>query len=119
MKINKITKLQPGIYAFVCPLCGSVLASASEPDFMPDFSICTCDINGNEKQVFELFEVDGKTMIRRTKYPRFTAEVSFGQLSDIENIKMIDECLDVSTLAKVMRKASEFLLKTSKNGCKR
>lgn len=119
MKINKITKLQPGIYAFVCPLCGSVLASASEPDLMPEFSICNCDINGNEKQAFELFEVDGKTMIRRNKYPRFIAEVTFCQLSDLENIEMIDECLDVSKLAKVMRKAGEFLLKTSNNGDKR
>lgn len=116
MKVNKITKLQAGIYAFVCPLCGSVLASASEPDFMPDFSICNCDINGNEKQTFELFEVDGKTMIRRNKYPRFIGEVTFGQLSDIENIEMIDECSDLSKLAKVMRKAGEFIIKSSKNG---
>lgn len=43
MKVTKITKLQPGIYAFVCPVCGEILASASEPDFMPKFSTCDCD----------------------------------------------------------------------------
>lgn len=83
---------------------------------MPEFSICDCDRNGNKQPTFELFERDGKTMIRRNKPPRFVGEVTFGQLSDIENIEMVDECNDCLELARVIRKAGEFLLKSSKNG---
>lgn len=115
MKITKITKLQKGIYAFVCPVCGSVLASASEPEFMPDYSTCDCEMNTDESETFELFNVDGKTMIRRNKYPRFIGEITFGQISDIENIKMIDECADLSELTSVMQKAGEYL-KIKNNG---
>lgn len=116
MKITKITKLQPGVYAHICPLCGEIYASACEPGMMPKFSICTCDRNGNKQPTFELFESDGKTMIRRNKPPRFIGKVTFGQLSDIENIEMIDECNDHLEFARVMRKAGEFLLKSGKNG---
>lgn len=43
-------------------------------------------------------------------------EVTFGQISDIENIEMIGECFDNAKLAKVMQKAGEFIIKSSKNG---
>lgn len=114
MRITKITKLQPGIYAHVCPLCGSIYASASEPDYMPEFSICDCDCNGNKQPVHELFEQDGKQMIRRNKYPRFIGEITFGQLSDIENIRYIDNCTDPMELARAMQKAGEYIIKHSK-----
>lgn len=114
MKVTKITKLQPGIYAFVCPACGEILASASDPDFMPDFSICNCDRNGNKASVYELFEADGKQMIRRNKPPRFVGEVTMGQLSDIENIEWLDEA-SVTKMAESLRKAGEYLLKSSKH----
>lgn len=26
-----------------CPCCGSVLASASEPGFLPEYALCDCD----------------------------------------------------------------------------
>lgn len=113
MKVTKITKLQPGIYAHVCPLCGEILSSASEPGFMPDFSFCGCDRNGNKTSAYELFEADGKQMIRRNKPPRFVGEVTMGQLSDIENIEWMDDA-SVSKMAEVMRKAGEFLIKSSK-----
>lgn len=114
MKITKITKLQPGIYAHVCPLCNEVHASASEPDMMPEFSICDCDRNGNKQPVYEVFELDGKMMIRRNTYPRFVGEVMMGPLSDIENVTMLDDCTDPIKLASVMRKAAEFLAKSRK-----
>lgn len=114
MKVTKITKLQPGIYAYVCPLCGEILASAPEPDFMPDFSICDCDCNENKAAAYELFEASGKQMIRRRKPPRFVGEVTMGRLSDIENIEWLDDA-SVSEMAEVMRKAGEFLVKSSRN----
>lgn len=116
MKITKITKLQPGIYAYVCPLCGEIYASASEPEYLPEYSICSCDLNENKQPIYELFERNGKKMIRRNKFPRFIGEITFGQLSDIENIEMLDECTNPSEFAKAMRSAGEFLIKSSKNG---
>lgn len=113
MHVTKVTKIQAGIYAHVCPVCGEILSSASEPGFLPDFSICDCDLNGNKQPAHEIFELNGKTMIRRNKPPRFVGEVTFGGLSDIENIEWIDEC-SVSEMASVMRKAGEFLLKSQK-----
>lgn len=113
MKVTRITKLQPGIYAYVCPLCGEILASASEPGFMPDFSICDCDRNVNKQPAYELFEQDGKTMIRRNKPPRFVGEVTMGELSDIENVRWFDSAT-LSEVTSAMRKAGEFLLKISR-----
>lgn len=119
MKITKITNLKPGIYAHVCPVCGKTHASACDPDLMPEFSICDCDRNENKQPAYELFEADGKQMIRRNKPPRFVGEVTMGQLSDIENIKLLDHCTDPAELASAMRKASEFLIKISRHGNKR
>lgn len=113
MKITKVTRLQPGIYAHVCPLCGEVHASASDTEFMPEFSICECDRNGNKKPAYELFEMDGKQMIRRNKPPRFVGEVTMGRLSDIENVEWMDICTD-SEAASAMSKAAQFLIKRSK-----
>lgn len=63
--------------------------------------------------VYELFEINGKQMIRRKKFPRFVGEVTMGQLSDIENIEWLDEA-SVSKMAETMRKAGDFLLKSSR-----
>lgn len=114
MRITKITEIMPRVYAHVCPLCGGVYASSSEIDMMPEFSICGCDKNGNKEDVYSLYTVDGKTMIRRNKYPRFIGEVTMGVSSDlIKNAVFFDET-DALTIAKAMRKAGEFLIKNSK-----
>lgn len=114
MYVKKVTKLQPGIYAHVCPLCNTVLSSACEPMYLPDFSICDCDKNDNKQSVYEIFELEGKQMIRRNKFPRFTGEITFGQLSDIENIEWLDEC-SLNEIVSTLRKAGEFLIKSNKN----
>lgn len=113
MKITKITKLSSGLYAHVCPLCGDIHASASEPDLMPAFSICDCDHNEEKEPAYELYTEDGYTMIRRNKPPRFTGRVTFGLDSDIEDIRFVDPA-SVSEIAKALRKAGEFLIKNSK-----
>lgn len=66
------------------------------------------------KTTFEVFESNGKTMIRRNKFPRFIGEITMGQLSDIENVEWIDECPDFMQVAKIMRLCSEFLRKSNK-----
>ncbi|WP_147381240.1 hypothetical protein [Parabacteroides sp. AM08-6] len=105
------------MWVLQCPLCSEILASASEREYLPEFSTCDCDRNGNKQPAYELFIGDaGKQMIRRNKYPRFTAEVMFEELSDIENVQLLDDCTDTIELARAMRKAGEFLLKSSRNG---
>ena len=100
-------------FAHVCPLCGSVIASGSSQDDLPDYSICPCDRNGNKLPVYEIFEGERGPMIRRNKWPRFLGRVTFGQLSDIEIVELIDKDAGPMDLAKAMRKAGEFLIKNS------
>lgn len=102
------------MWVLQCPLCGSQRYSASEKEFLPDYFYCDCDKNWNKLSVYELFETEGKKMIRRNKYPRFIGEITFGELSDIENIEWIDEC-QANEMASSLRKAGEFLLKSSKH----
>lgn len=114
MKITKIIRLHRGLYAHVCPLCGDILASASDPDMMPEFSICGCDRKDGKDPVYELYTENGYTMIRRNKPPRFTGKVTFGKDSDIEDVEFIDPA-SVTEMAKALRKAGEFLIKSSRH----
>lgn len=99
-----------GYYYMQCPLCDSILASGCDMDVMPAFAICECDRNADKQPVYEVFEKEGKTMIRRNKYPRFEGEVTMGQTSDIEHVEWEDNP-DVMDAASAMRKAAEFLSK--------
>lgn len=117
MKVTKPIKLNSGMWVHKCPLCGSILASASEQEYMPEFSICECDRNGNKKDVYELYEEDGVTMIRRNKPPRFVGKVVFSQETDIEVTEVLDYA-GAEELARAMRKAGEYLIKKSKNAWK-
>ena len=127
MKIKKITKIDRGLYGHVCPLCGSILASSSDPDFMPEYSICPCDPDfmpeysicpcdrkTGAPPAFELFEDQGYVMISRNKFPRFVGRVVMGAYSDIQVIQWLDSCTDPLVIASTMRKAGEFLKKSSK-----
>lgn len=113
MKITKITRLNRGLYAHVCSLCGNILASSSEPDMMPEFSICDCDKNEAKEPAYELFDKDGYVMIRRNKPPRFVGKVTMGELSDIEDVEWLDNA-SLMEAARALRKAGEFLIKNTK-----
>ena len=114
MKITKVTMIHRGLYAHVCPLCGDILASSSEPDTMPEFSICGCDKNQDKNPAYELFDKDGYVMIRRNKPPKFVGKVTFGKDSDIEDVEFIDPA-SATEMAKALRKAGEFLIKSSRH----
>ena len=60
---------------------------------------------------FKTYEANGQTIIERLVYPRFRGEITMGLHSDIENIEMLDQCLDPMELARAMRSASEYLRK--------
>lgn len=117
MKVKGVHKIGVSEYAHVCPLCGSILASASEEELLPSYSICPCDRNGNKKEVYELYEEDGVTMIRRNTPPRFKGKVIFSKETDIEITEVL-EYTSAGELAKAIRKAGEFLIKKSKNAGK-
>lgn len=113
MKITKPIKIGPAMWVHRCPLCGSVLTSAPEPDLLPTSSVCSCDKNGNKQDVYELFEQDRNTMIRRNTPPRFIGRVVFNKDTDIEVTDVLDNASPLE-LAKAMRKAGEFLTKKSR-----
>lgn len=117
MKVTKSIQAKNGMWVHMCPICGTIRKSASEEEYMPEFSICDCDRNSNKKEVYELYEEDGVTMIRRNKQPRFIGKVVFSQETDIEVTEVLDYT-SAEELAKAMRKAGEFLLKKSNHGRK-
>ena len=63
---------------------------------------------------FKIYTKQGIQYIERLVFPRFIGEITFGKDSDIENIQMIDKCIDLMLLAKIMREAGEFIFHNSK-----
>lgn len=108
MKIRRITKIHDGLYEHICPKCGSILASASEIELMPEYSICPCDRNLNKIPAYELYTEDGYVMIRRNKFPHFTATLTVGESPSLENIHWLDECTEKDA-EKALKKAGIFL----------
>lgn len=107
MRISKIT-IHDGLYAHICPRCGGVLATAVEIGSMPVYSICPCDRNPNKVPAYELYTKDGYVMIRRNKFPRFTAKVDIGESPSIEEIHWLDERTEKDA-EKAIKKAGIFL----------
>lgn len=58
---------------------------------------------------FEIYRESDKIMLRHNEFPRFVGQITFGELSDIENIECVDECTDAAVWAKTMREAGEFI----------
>lgn len=64
---------------------------------------------------FRIYTADGKEMIERLIYPKFTAEITFNSnISDLENIEVDEDFFDAMDLATAMREAGEFILENSK-----
>ena len=58
---------------------------------------------------FEIYLESDRVMIRHNEFPRFVGEITFGELSDIENIIDLDKCADAQIWAKTMREAGDFI----------
>ena len=103
MEVRKVTYLGNGIYAHVCPLCGGILASSSEADMMPEFSICNCDA---ERAAYDIIDRNGVRVIRRNIAPRFVGVVNDG---GIDSVEWVDQCSALEA-ARAVNEAAEWLL---------
>lgn len=66
--------------------------------------------------VYEIYEKNGTQMIRRNKFPRFTAKITFNsQIGDFEDVIFEDSTTPLDA-AKAMNKASEFMIKIARYG---
>lgn len=66
-----------------------------------------------QSDTYRLYTEGERTEIERLKYPRWVGVLTLGQLPNIENIDVKDNCTD-SELARSMRMANEFVLKYRK-----
>lgn len=64
------------------------------------------------KPEFKIYQSGETQIIERLCYPRFKGVVTFGALSDIENIELIDQTTNPLEIAKALREAGDFLLNT-------
>lgn len=63
---------------------------------------------------FKIYSQGSDKFIESLSFPRFKGKITFGALSDIEDIELIDNNASVGDVARVMREAGEFILKNSK-----
>ena len=59
---------------------------------------------------FRIYQDNDKQIIERLSYPRFRGVITFGSLSDIEEVELLDQCNNPLQLAKAMREAGDFLI---------
>lgn len=70
--------------------------------------------NSDKKSMgkFKIYDISGDKFIEHLQYPAFKAKITFNsKLSDLEDIELLDDCIDPLALARVMREAADYLLK--------
>lgn len=102
MKVTRITRLDGYLFAHVCPICGNILASSSEIDMMPEFSICDCD---KDNPPYDIFVKNGVRIVRSNIRPRFIGVV---RSDGIESVEWTDQCGALEA-AKAIRKALDYI----------
>ena len=63
---------------------------------------------------FKRYSQGSDKYIESLSFPRFKGKITFGPLSDIEDIDLIDKNASVGDMARAMREAGEFIVKQSK-----
>lgn len=63
---------------------------------------------------FKIYTEGSDKFIESLSFPRFKGQITFGALSDIEDIELIDKDASVGDVARVMREAGEFIIKNTK-----
>lgn len=58
---------------------------------------------------FKINKEGDSTYIESLSFPRFKGKITFGQLSDIEDIELIDKDADVMEMARVLREAGDYI----------
>ena len=68
---------------------------------------------------FKIYQEEDRQMIERLTYPRFKGVITFNSpLSDIEDVKLLDEFNSLTDIAKAMREAGEFIINYKPTGAK-
>lgn len=68
------------------------------------------------KNKFKIYNMNDVVKIEHLEYPRFVGDITFGDLSDIENIQWIDNPgTNVMNIAKLMREAGDFIKGSSQD----
>lgn len=63
---------------------------------------------------FKIYTQGSDKFIESLSFPRFKGKITFGALSDIEDINLIDKNASVGDVARVMREAGEYIINNSK-----
>lgn len=63
---------------------------------------------------FKIYTQGSDKFIESLSFPRFKGKITFGTLSDIEDINLIDKNASVGDMARVMREAGEYILNNTK-----
>jgi len=64
---------------------------------------------------FKIYQEGEKQIIERLIFPRFKGTITFdNDLSNIEEIDVIDDCINVIELSKALREAGEYIVNNSK-----
>lgn len=63
---------------------------------------------------FKIYEQGSDKFIESLSFPRFKGKITFGALSDIEDIDLIDKNASLGDIARIMREAGEFILQNTK-----
>lgn len=63
---------------------------------------------------FKIYTQGSDQFIESLSFPRFKGRITFGPLSDIEDIDLIDKNASVGDMARVMREAGEYILNNTK-----
>lgn len=63
---------------------------------------------------FRIYTQGSDKFIESLSFPRFKGKITFGTLSDIEDIDLIDKNASVGDIARVMREAGEYILNNTK-----
>lgn len=105
-KITKIQQINSKLFVLKCPFCGAYVASGATPHSLPNYSYCTCP---DEFDVYN--DDDGNFIIEHLMYPRFRGVVSNDIQSSIDEIELLDDCMNRTMINSSLAEAHSFINK--------
>lgn len=115
MKVRNITRLDGATYAHVCPLCGTELASASEPGLLPSFSVCRCDLleDGSPRFLLERSKEEDGGMVLTDRKNLIVIRFKERAFNDTQRVSFISDEMerrrDAREIARALRLMGDWL----------